>query len=783
MKKKIVAGILGAAAILALNASEIYPSSINVKDFGAVGDGIADDTVAIQKASDAAYARFTASQISLIRRFLNSMITIHPVPEVVFPEGTYRLTKPVAFRFKVHLRGIGKAVIKQTVRDRDSFFFYRAKGLRIQNLAFEGGRKQILIWTRNEMSSIRIENCHFRNAVCGLESYNWRKPDPKTGKMQQISQYSLLDKDGKDIGLDPVPVARFRENDVVNGNIFANSTLWDVDNCTFRGCLKAADFSGDMAVLRNSTFESVREMEGALIHLSTQARMNNLKILIRRDPARKQYVWESRGGVLSLYDSEITCDSPAGITLLYDKNPSWKNRPPHVWSLAQAVVLRNVKVHSSGSPDNAIVLLSKGRIPLVFSAFNVRETGSGNVKLVKFAEEPDEKLLKMFAYRQELPLQNNFSYAAWNNSPNIDCSFPAVLEKCRDHADPEIKPFPKTPEKPVFNGKFIHAEDFGLKNDGKDCTEIIRKIFAAAAAVKNARVVFPCIKMLISSTVDIPSGIQIIGAGNACFMTKDENMDLFRLKDPEQVVFDGISFIGGRSAVRIAAPAKKKGLVYFDWCGLQNHAAPGVVAEDASSLKIVMRGHEHSTAASYSGNAETWIDAFWGLPYPHAKGLPLCNYEMVNLPGGKLYVSHSLANPMSKIPMTHVYSSVHAKKYPRGDYRWIDNHGTLFAFCNRFGGEWGGMTPVYNYKDGTVIIDAGSANYDGKILNRRNTVYTDNPKADIQMYSVLAGVFGVSAAGPDASGKKTALLKGPNIRISGCAVKEYRESQGKKDQK
>ena len=76
-----------------------------------------------------------------------------------------------------------------------------------------------------------------------------------------------------------------------------------------------------------------------------------------------------------------------------------------------------------------------------------------------------------------------------------------------------------------------------------------------------------------------------------------------------------------------------------------------------------------------------------------------------------------------------------------------------------------------------------TAGYDGKILNCRNTVYTNNPTADIRLYSVLAGELGVSAAGPDASGKKTVLLNGPNIRISGCAVNEYRGSQGKKEQK
>ena len=214
MKKAMIGGVLSIAVFVALNASEIYPSSINVKDFGAAGDGIADDTAAIQKASNAAYARFAANQIGLRRRFFKGGITMHTVPEVVFPEGTYRLTGPVAFRFYVHLRGIGNAVIKQTGKDRDSFFFYWGKGLRIRNLTFEGGRKQVLIWTRNDLASVRIENCHFRNAACGLESYNWTKTDPKTGKRQVCSQYSLLDKDGKDIGLKRIPVEQLRENDV-----------------------------------------------------------------------------------------------------------------------------------------------------------------------------------------------------------------------------------------------------------------------------------------------------------------------------------------------------------------------------------------------------------------------------------------------------------------------------------------------------------------------------------------------------------------------------------------
>jgi hypothetical protein len=63
-------------------------ASINVKDYGAVGDGVTDDTVAIQAAFDLVYTSTTASYAEA-RDSVNSAVTIY------FPPGKYATTTPL----------------------------------------------------------------------------------------------------------------------------------------------------------------------------------------------------------------------------------------------------------------------------------------------------------------------------------------------------------------------------------------------------------------------------------------------------------------------------------------------------------------------------------------------------------------------------------------------------------------------------------------------------------------------------------------------------------------
>src|SRR6516165_3536173 len=82
---------------------------INVKDYGAVGDGSNDDTPAIQAALDAAFGPVTNPHGA------NNCYANKPV---VFPAGIYRTTSPLKVRwvFGGHLIGAGSGatIIKYT---------------------------------------------------------------------------------------------------------------------------------------------------------------------------------------------------------------------------------------------------------------------------------------------------------------------------------------------------------------------------------------------------------------------------------------------------------------------------------------------------------------------------------------------------------------------------------------------------------------------------------------------------------------------------------------------
>lgn len=71
---------------------------LNVKDFGAVGDGLADDTAALQNAFDAACISGIAHDLYTKKK--STSIPVDRPPRTVYiPTGTYRITKPL------HLNG------------------------------------------------------------------------------------------------------------------------------------------------------------------------------------------------------------------------------------------------------------------------------------------------------------------------------------------------------------------------------------------------------------------------------------------------------------------------------------------------------------------------------------------------------------------------------------------------------------------------------------------------------------------------------------------------------
>ena len=141
------------------NPAGVNSGSLNVLDFGAKGDGIADDTDAIQKC------------------FVKAAETYNP-PEVFFPAGTYLVSRTLLIPPNASNKGWGfinirgnAATIKQSDPAKDIFYLHRAFRNLIEGITFDGGKTQIRWWTENQNGGhIVVRDCFFKTRVS--EVYN-----------------------------------------------------------------------------------------------------------------------------------------------------------------------------------------------------------------------------------------------------------------------------------------------------------------------------------------------------------------------------------------------------------------------------------------------------------------------------------------------------------------------------------------------------------------------------------------------------------------------------------
>ena len=118
---------------------------INVKTFGARGDGKTDDTAAIQKAADAA---------------VKAQRNIFDNRSLYFPAGTYRLNGQITLR-NISLRGTD-AVIAQKDKNAISFYYTDFWSVRVTGLTFNGGKGHVSVINDNtDKSLFFVDNCRF----------------------------------------------------------------------------------------------------------------------------------------------------------------------------------------------------------------------------------------------------------------------------------------------------------------------------------------------------------------------------------------------------------------------------------------------------------------------------------------------------------------------------------------------------------------------------------------------------------------------------------------------
>jgi hypothetical protein len=132
------------------------PTSFSVKDFGAKGDGQADDTKAIQAAFDAAAKKTWSEQPPGSIYFIS-------MPVVFFPSGKYLVSETI--KVGANVQGEGTAIVQQTTADKDIFSNAFTWRWQLSGLTFVAGRHHLEIGNPNiDTGRIIIEKCAFYNA-------------------------------------------------------------------------------------------------------------------------------------------------------------------------------------------------------------------------------------------------------------------------------------------------------------------------------------------------------------------------------------------------------------------------------------------------------------------------------------------------------------------------------------------------------------------------------------------------------------------------------------------
>ena len=752
-------GLLLAAALAA-------QGTIDVRAFGAKGDGVTDDTAAIQRAADALKGPEIGKEANCLpgcaRKYVDG-----PYPAVVFPAGTYRVTGPVVFTGNVRLAGEGEAKIVNATKDKETFYVRDNHRLVVENLAFEGGSVQVRQWTRNrDVSYLKVSGCSFSGAsdtAVVSVSYKWYKGEKKPGNPSEENVEAVRGPDGRYTLTSRGPVTDF--------TAYNNSTLILVERSTFRGNATALWGYSDGFTIRDCEFTAAEGATAPQLRLGNGGRLGveiyarNIKIRYpgAAVPGRAAIAFE--GGRVLIEDSSIVADAD----LVGIRSTSRVNE----YNTASSLGLRNVTFDTGSAP---VVLLPGPSFPNRLYASGVRTTQAVRGKrLYAFEVEPDAEFVKGIPLRDPADNYKNLTCVPAENCctivrENID-------ERTFDVTLPEAIRFLEVPGPgslrrdwgsgvaltagsgvpPLCNGGDVFSDaSIGRARRDRpgDDTEKVAALLAKAKAAGGGRVELPARWITLTRTLELPDKVHVFSKGCAAIEMTDREAPAFVIPEGADVSLKGVHFTGGGSA--IATTAARGSLTLVD-CGFTDFKGPAIRAEAALSAKsgetplpqfrIRMTGGNSYTAQLYRGNADVTIDCYWFEccpPAPTERETPFDYATIINTQGGRLRMRDFLGVPVYFGHLTKAYMSDPKFIQERvGDYRWIDNRGELLCKNVRFGGEFRGLTPIYAYGGSVTYVEGGVNETSSEVMRpgRNCIVACDSEACDVTVIDALAHTY------------------------------------------
>jgi hypothetical protein len=544
---------------------------LNVKDFGAQGDGKTDDTDAIQATVNVFVQQFKQQQ-TRVSYHDNPAGRTEPLvfcaqQEIIFPEGVYRITRPIVFDSRyAYMRGLGNVVIEQSNPQEMAFYFHSTKESRIKNLTFTGGSTHLRFWTGNKNGAlVYVDACTFRGssdyAVISrsytqmkLKGDAWHrsKPWPPLTVKWDQDKPILIPNDPQDIAP------------------FNNSTLAVLSNCKFDQCMRAADLTCDLSVVRDSSINVPAQADGPQFKFWKQGRM--YRIQGQANPAAGKYpYWVENQALLSIRDIKLITHGKTGMELTRTNLPGYKEG----WL---GLIVENARLTVAGSQSNAVAWFGKDIAPNILSFVAVSEVSNQPVKAVAWDKHSDFSKLDQFPNAttwQGAKLVDQFHVTYDSLSQNIDQTLPAELQSYRHEPIPaavkaqtQVRMFTWGHEDLclVFKDE-INAVDYGLDDDPKtDDTDVLRRIFEAAQQSAPCQVVFPGVVIRLSDTIQLPSNVIVRARGIVVFEQTAKEKVLFEAQDARQIGFENCLFSQGQIGVDLKSRNDINARISFKDC-------------------------------------------------------------------------------------------------------------------------------------------------------------------------------------------------------------------------
>ena len=709
-------------------------SAVNVRDFGAKGDGKTDDTAAIQKAVFYLSSRIKMDRFRLEDGWYTGSSETH-VDELLFPAGTYKISHTIFAPGSVAWRGQGKVKIIQTDPEKDLLYCEKYRRAFFFNLSFSGGKTQLQLWNRNwNATSVSIRDCEFidsgapavrsisRRVLYPEEKKKWGK----RGKITMIPPYDVTVKNG---------IPHFKANSFADSIAWYTSNIIYIKNTSFLNCLQAFEFNNDGTLLDNCRIRVTPRTKGPVMIAGVGPAPNMLAIWNLKAEAaateETQFWIKNEGYHVVCNDSVFKSVNPMRVL-----DQTTLKIPGH--PIAGSITFNRCRFEAQRSPD-ALILFR--RVPSVLICRDNVNT-AGNVALSKWLVEPDEAYLKNDSFRGRhqgivWPVKLKYNFIFGGNK-NITENLPSILEQFRYQDHPLMsKSVPVMPQIKLPSGE-LHAAGFGVKADGKtDDAAALGRALAAAAKVRKTLVI-PQGRIRLASTVKLPEFVSLRGEGMPIiFGDKRGTYDLFTAEKVETLAFHSLLF---RNAGKILDGKlnKKSRLVSFRDC----------LIYDTGAVSIRLAGTQNSCLFHASGSL--WNGAGSVDSACKYNEIVLCwmanNYWMddtaffINRGGTVLMRSPFFVPYVSKnIKRTNTITGETKVWELGGNLRWIDNYGgKVYVHTARGGGEAGGYSTLRQMSPGGIVYMEGGL---GRFTNKDTTNCLFYAQAAPEL-CVIAGVSG-----------------------------------------